>query len=315
MEDKELQKIHKIPIIHNETKYWIIRSGVENVFYDDFSKDSCIAMGWDRINDIDRIKQTEDTRALKELVRVKYPELAENRSKASLTRKIGDITMKIYRFINELKIGDIIVTPGSEEVLIGKIVSEPYLVDAYQKNVSGAELMGALNKAREVEWIKRIKRVDLEPNLRLILGVYHGVAHINNEQVITEINRSIYNFYVEDNKGHSIFRITEEKEVDFEKYAYFIKSANELYKILKPNDELRKLTIKTNVQSPGPIELIGEFNLVSTIVLGLRAFLKNDRNALNAMDAESKEKVDQYMSQNSPEYEYEDYDFPSHGNY
>lgn len=312
MKDIEL---HKIPVIHNETKYWIIRSGVENVFYDDFLHDSCIAMGWDRINDIDRIKQTLDTRVLKELVRVKYPELAQNRSEASFKRKIGDITMKIYRFINELKIDDIIVTPGSEEVLIGKIVSEPYLVDTYQKNVSGAELMGALNKARKVEWLKRIKRVDLEPNLRLILGVYHGVAHINSQQVITEINRAIYNFYVEDNKGHSIFRITEEKEVDFEKYAYFIKSTNELYKILKPNDKIRKLTIKTNVQSPGPIELIGEFDLVKKIVLGLRAFLKNDKNALNAMDEESKEKVNQYMAQNSPEYEYEDYDFPSHGNY
>ena len=31
MKDIEL---HKIPVIHNETKYWIIRSGVENVFYE-----------------------------------------------------------------------------------------------------------------------------------------------------------------------------------------------------------------------------------------------------------------------------------------
>lgn len=315
MKDREIQEIQKIPVIHKETKYWIIRSGIENEFFNEFYNDSCIAMGWDRITDIERIKKTEDTRTLKELVKVTYPELDEKYSKASLTRKIGDITMKIYRFINEVKIGDIIVTPGSEEVLIGKIVSEPYIVDSYKKNVSGTELMGNLNKARKVEWLKKIRKVDLEPNFRLILRVYHGVAHINNEQVITEINRSLYNFYVEDNKGHSIFRITEEKEVDFEKYAYFIKSINELYKILKPEGEVRKLTIKTNVQSPGPIELIGEFSLVNKIVLALKVFLKNDGNALNAMDEESQKRVNKYMEQNNPEYEYEDYDFPSHGNY
>ena len=306
---------NNIPVIGDDTNYWIIRSGVENAFYEEFFYNSCIALGWDRINDIESIENIDNIQQLKNTVKVKYPELEQNRSKSSYTRKISDISTKIFKFINELKIGDIIVTPGSNEVLIGEIISDPYLIDGYYENVAGTELMGSLNKARKVKWLKRIRREDLEPNFRLILGVYHGIAHIKSSQVITEINRTLYNFYIEYDKGHSIFRITEEAEVDFQKYAYFIKSTNEIYSKLKHKYKKEKLTIKTNVQSPGPIELIGDFGLVSSLVLGLKAFLKHDENALNSMDEDAKKAVQAYIESKEPEYEYDDYEFPNHGSY
>lgn len=304
-----------IPVIKKGTRYWIVRAGIEHMFYNQFFYDNCIAVGWDRIDNIEIIKNISEIDKLKDIVKIKYPELEKNRSKTSYNRKISDISKKIFRFINEIKEGDIIVTPGGDEVLIGQIVSKPYLVNCYNKETTDSDLIGSLNKARKVNWLKRIKKSDLEPNLRLILGVYHGIAHINSLQVITEINRSLYNFYISEDREHSIFRIIEEKEVDFKKYAYFINTTNNLYNILKTDNEKSNLSIKTNVQSPGPIELIGDLGLVSSIVLGLKFFLKNDEDALNNMDEKDRNSIQEYKKNNPPEYEYDDYQFPSHGSY
>lgn len=308
---------NNIPVLDKEIQYWIIRSGIENAFFEEFYQHNCIAVGWDRINEIEKIKDPYyDIQTLKLIVKLRYPELKKfTRSESSYSRKISDIARKIYRFINEVNIGDIIVTPGRDEILIGEIIGEPYLVSGYSKDINELELIGSLNKARDVRWIKRIRREELEPNFRAVLGVYHGIANIKNQQVITEINRSIYSFYKQGDRGHSIFRIKEETEVDFEKYAYFIKVTSELYDKFSPQYGNQKMTIKTNVQSPGPIELIGDFGLISTMVLALRVFFKNDNKALDEMEPDSKKIMEEYKEDNELEHDYDDYDFPSHGQY
>lgn len=308
-----------IPVIPVDTNYWIIRSGIESKYFNEFAVRGCIALGWDRISDIESLRKISDINLLKKMVLANYPELDHKLNSRSLTRKISDISGKIYKFINELKIGDIIVTPGKEEVLIGEIVGEPYLItdnDEKFHDIYGEDLIGDLNKARKVKWIKRVSRNGLEPNLRLILGVYHGIAPINNAQVITEINRAIYNFYVRENMGHSVFKVNSQEDIDLEKYAYFINSLKDVYNLLKgPDSGNKKLSIKTNVQSPGPIEIIGDTNLLLSVVLATKAILKNDSTALEKLSDDEKEKVIKYKEENQTQYDYDDYDFPSYGTY
>lgn len=313
--------LNSIPVIPESTKYWIIRSGIESKYFEEFNKDGSIALGWDRITNIEYIKTVKNIKLLKKMVIQKYPELLSikknNRSRSS-SRKITDITNKVYNFVRELKFDDIIVTPGKDEVLIGKITGDAYLVsNKYKKpfNSRAEEIIGELNKAREVTWLKRIPRKELEPNLRLILGVYHGIAHINNPQVITEINRSIFSYYVKENKAHSVIKVNTQEEIDFEKYAFFIKNMQIIYQLLKEDFNNDKLFIKTNVQSPGPIEIIGNVGLVSQVILGTRAILKYDNLALEAMDENSKKIIEVHKRNYKPEFDYDDYEFPNYGSY
>lgn len=238
--------------------------------------------------------------------------------KSNINRKVGDIANKIYKFINELKVGDIIVTPGKDEILIGEVTSDAFLVCNKYNKLSldkESERIGELNKARSVKWLKRINRDELEPNLRLILRVYHGIAHINNEQVITEINRTIYNFYITNNEGHTIYRINTQEAIDFSKYANFIKHINGIYELIKDDFEDDKLIIKTNVQSPGPIELIGNSALVKAVLVAANLIFKNNSQGLETLKSNQRKKINDYKENNPNPYEYDDYDFPSMGGY
>lgn len=314
-------KKNTIPKISEKTNYWIVRPGIEGEYFNNFYYDGCIALGWDKISNINDIKNLKSVDPLKNIVKEKYSnELIDINKikKKNVNRKIGDIATKIYKFINELKIGDIIVTPGKEEILIGEVTSEAFLVNDKYKKISfnnESEMIGELNKARDVKWLKRINREELEPNLRLILRVYHGISHINNEQVITEINRTIYNFYISNNEGHTIYRIKSQESIDFSKYANFIKHINGVYELIKDDFEDQKMTIKTNVQSPGPIELIGNSSLVKALLVAANSIFKNNNEGLEELNPEQRIKIEEYKQENPSTYDYDDYDFPSIGDY
>lgn len=246
-------------IISPEVKYWLVRPGINGLCFDSFKRDSVIAIGWDRIGKIDEDEALMSIEKVKHLVSQQYSDLlAKKASQREYRRKVTDIASKIYRFTYELKKGDYVVCPGDNSVLIGTVCGDVRIVDG--KYDSGNEIddgyIGELNKVRDVKWIKEIDKSNLEPNIKLELRVIQGLSQINREQVITEINRSIYNLYSYNNKTHSVFRIKNEKEIDFFKYANFIECVNNVYK--KVNSENEQLYIKTNINSPGPIEFIGK---------------------------------------------------------
>lgn len=310
-----------LPYFNRDTKYWIVRSGVESKFFDEFKHRQQIALGWDLIENLNLIENKINIEEIKEVVEVKYRTLLKQLSEekdANIKRRVSDISGKINRFVNELKIGDIVLTPGKEDVLIGEVLSNTYIVDNIYKNDNTTLedlIIGDLNKVRNVKWIKKIPREDLEPNLKLILNVNHGIAHIDNAQVITEINRTLYNFYIKDDEGHSIFRVKTQDEIDFSKYALFIHHAYGLYNILRSESDKEKLSIKTNIQSPGPIEFIGKASLVGEISIALFSLFRNDEKVLSKLDVGKQEKIRNYKENNPIEEELSDYEFPYEGEY
>ena len=299
--------------IGNETNYWLVRPGVSGKCYEDFYKDSCVAIGWDRIGKIDENGHLASLEELKYLVKNKYQDLLSKKtSTREYKRKISDIATKIYRFTYEVKVGDIIITPGDTSVLIGRVVGDVQIVNGKYTSYSNdkeEEYIGELNKARKVVWLKRIEKVKLEPNIKLELRVVHGLSQISNEQVITEINRSIYSFYTYNNVGHSIYKINTEKSIDFERYAKFISCVYDIYSKIKTEEE--NLYIKANINSPGPIELFGNIQVVEKITSIMNIIFKSqsDDEVLSECDARMIEELKQKHGGEN----YDDYEFPSGG--
>lgn len=307
-------------IIDKNTRYWVIRPGIEAKCFENFYHDGCVALGWDRIGNIVLNDNYISMDSIKELVTIEYGDiLQKNRSVKEINRKIGDIASKIYKFIYEVKIGDIILTPGENEVLMGKIIGDPEIIlNKYNVNQESDDekLIGQLNKMRKVQWLERVEKKSLEPNIQLCLRVVHGISRITQEQVITEINRTIYSFYEYENLTHSIYRVRNQKEVDFEKYAVFIACLKDVYDIFC-EDKKEKLVIKTNVQSPGPIELIGGNDLINKITLAVKFILKNDIQSLSKLKSKNKEleNLKKKSYGNVDDNDYKDYDFPAGGIY
>lgn len=299
--------------IKRDTCYWLVRPGINAKCYDDFYKDSCVAIGWDRIGKIDLENHMTSLDELKYLVETKYQDLLSKKtSDREYKRKISDIATKIYRFTYEVKEGDIIITPGEDSVLIGRIVGEVEIVKGKymsKPESSEEEYIGELNKARKVIWLKRIDKTKLEPNIKLELRVVHGLSLISNEQVITEINRTIYSFYTYNNVGHSIYKIKNEDAIDFERYAKFISCVYDIYSRIKTEND--NLYIKANINSPGPIELFGDFRVIESITTIMHIIFKStdehrEREIHNRVMIED-------LQQKYAGLNYDDYEFPSGG--
>ena len=289
----------------------LVRPGINGLCFDSFKRDSVIAIGWDRIGKIDENEALMSIEKVKHLVSQQYSDLLEKKaSQREYRRKVTDIASKIYRFTYELKKGDYVVCPGDNSVLIGTVCGDVRIVDG--KYDSGNEIddgyIGELNKVRDVKWIKEIDKSNLEPNIKLELRVIQGLSQINKEQVITEINRSIYNLYSYNNKTHSVFRIKNEKEIDFFKYANFIECVNNVYK--KVNSENEQLYIKTNINSPGLIEFIGKTQRVVVTFTKIVDIVLNNKSIPEELQGEHwiEDMQEQYTG-----YNYDDYEFPSGG--
>ena len=89
-------------------------------YTDVFRNNNYIGIGWfDEINPIQEKWDLTDKDFLKEKYREKYKEDANMR----VNQNVG----RIYRFINDLKIGDIVISPyNTNELLIGKITGDLY---------------------------------------------------------------------------------------------------------------------------------------------------------------------------------------------
>lgn len=300
--------------IGKDTNYWLIRPGINNICFEQFKRDSVVAIGWDRIGNInsDTIVELEK---IKYIVAHEYADLLqEKKGTRERRRKISDIASKIYRFLYEIKIGDIVICPGNDSVLIGKIQGKVYISDGKYKvsdSKDSDEYIGNLNKVRKVEWINEIKRENLEPNIKLELRVVHGLSQINRMQVISEINRAIYSFYTYNNETHSIYRIKNQEDIEFVKYAKFIECINAVYKRIGETDQISEhnLYIKSNINSPGPIDIFGTPDLVYRITERVEIILKKG-NIENASESD-----ENWISEMQDKYNdnYDDYVFPSGG--
>ena len=84
-------------------------------YTDVFRNNNYIGIGWfDEINPIQEKWDLTDKDFLKEKYREKYKE--------DVNMRVNQNVGQIYRFINDLKIGDIVISPyNTNELLIGKI--------------------------------------------------------------------------------------------------------------------------------------------------------------------------------------------------
>ena len=149
---------------------WVVRAGGEGQpdVTGDFWKYRVAAIGWG-IGDLSQASNREEIEA-----KLQFKNSGWSNS------KMGNITGSIHRFVLEISVGDLIVTPepfGGSDVLIGYCAG-PY---EYQPG-----LIKDCDDARKVNWQKRITRGSLSGPLRrsLVPGltVYNISKHIEEIQ-------------------------------------------------------------------------------------------------------------------------------------
>ena len=143
-------------------RMWVVRAGEDARFYDDFKRNKIVAIGWDELGDLSRVKN--------------HAEIKRMIEKACSDKKLGwrnIVTSQVARFVLEFKEGDYVLTYDSKtrNYLIGKI-SSPYRYDPTRKEY---------RHVRTATWEGEIPRDRLSISTRNTLGAISTLFEVNEE--------------------------------------------------------------------------------------------------------------------------------------
>lgn len=219
-----------------KTPMWMVRAGEGGYLFDDFQRDSLVAIGWNEIGDLSGVGSQE---GIRELYLSKYP--------GEKPAKMSNAVAMILKFRAVLKPGHKVTTynPEMREYLVGTIQGE------YEY-----ALPRKYHHIRSVDWLGYVERDKLKAASRNSLGSTLTLFQVNDETADDLLD-------VLHGKKAAEIDVSEEKE-DLEQIKEdVISRAHELIKdrILKLSDEemealvaavLRAMGYKARVTPKGP---------------------------------------------------------------
>lgn len=146
-----------------ETTVWGIHAGRTGEAESLFLKKDMIAIGWEKIGDLSKLKANRD--AFKEAITKAYPDTKSN--------AIPILAGQPYRFIHEMKVNDIVIYPSkrSREVHIGKITGEYVYSLTAEMNYP---------HRRSVKWLKTFPRTNFTQGALYEIGSAMSLFQVKN---------------------------------------------------------------------------------------------------------------------------------------
>lgn len=241
----------KIPTINSSTNYWFTRAN-SGQYFQSFNVGNYIAIGWNEITLEDLENKPENV--IKESIQEHYPD----------SKKPGSAYNQMMKFTYNIRIDDIVIVPSEapNNLLVGIVTSDPYTETV--ENIELATNVCTFNKRRNVKWVGIILNKDIDPSLYPL--VYSGQTITDANDYKKYINRVLYDSYVEEDTMSITFRVKEEEDVSAFAYNNFLTSTLNMAEVLKEEDN-EDVVIRTNVQSNGPLELLGDPNVMATVGL------------------------------------------------
>lgn len=194
----------KLQVIDNDVKYWVVRAGEDAKYYEHFRNNGVVALGHiDGLDVADGIIegiQVSDLTAVLTELYGRDPEAeneangtAEGEAEAGIqsASQIGSSVTQASTFINDIKIGDIIITVNKKRVLLGTIKSKAYIESGNLRfikqdgNFHSRELKYKLR--RKVEWETAKLRASIPSPIRPSLNAHQTLFSISekNQELFT----------------------------------------------------------------------------------------------------------------------------------
>lgn len=265
-----------IPQIPEDRRYWFVRTD-GGTHYSDFTLHGYIAISWDYITVDFLHNNSEDT--VKRVIRSSEksaPTKDEDSNDDSSSSELAQATTiynKLKRFVDEMSIGDIVISPSknSTSVSIGLITSDVYedplyALEYYSKDPESELIVCPYHKRRNVDWLKTITKDHLDIYLSKALSSQHSVSCLDEYAPL--INRNVYDIYSIGHTSHATLRTKRITPVSFAELRDFFNvldqnlasAANALGEEYDPS----LLDVKLSINSPGLIEIAGSALFLSS---------------------------------------------------
>ncbi|MDS3930607.1 hypothetical protein RJB83_03185 [Staphylococcus epidermidis] len=316
MKDSNFDKNYSegiFPIIEipKDTNYWIMRAS-GGKYSKDFELNDRITLDSENL-DIEKVKSDYDN--FRKIFREhRLKEVEHNSNLSDTAQSITISSKKIFNFIHSMKNGDIVLVPThqSRSFLVGIITKE-----AKQYNdISNAKLISKFEGEaipvskdkfyREVSWINKVPRYKVDSSLLYTLTMHQTLIKI--EENTNHINSLLTPLYIKSGRLNLSLRVNKSKRISSETWENFYNYLN------KSKNVDEDIAVKTNVQSPGVIDLSALISGVpdSNSLLLLLLFLsggeveyKNLNFKINGLLHFAKDKLFKSKRNNSSETESE----------
>lgn len=192
----------EVPNVSVNRQYWLVRTEGGD-WYEEFTKESFIAIGWNEIDKSDYLQSVNRT-VVEKIISKHYPE----------SKQHSLIINNIDRFYNKMKIGDIVLIPseGSKYITFAEITSDVFLKEVSETQVD--EGYCSYSKRREIKTLKTIPKNDLDLKLFKMLQSRHTISNIND--YAREIDSSLYDFYIKGERIIYSIKINKKRELTAE---------------------------------------------------------------------------------------------------
>lgn len=146
---------------------WVVRAGRGGLHADAFEEHCLVALGVERVPSAAGLSHEE------------IVEHAISRREVNPARARGHAAM-LYRFANELRVGDLVLTPDAEDatVLVGRIASDYEFRD--EGPIAGHQ------HVRRVAWFGRMSRRDLPRQVRQAIGAPMAVFRPGAQDAVAQ---------------------------------------------------------------------------------------------------------------------------------
>ncbi|EMN8523477.1 TPA: hypothetical protein SSA37_001826 [Staphylococcus aureus] len=259
LESKYLEGTFPIIKIPKETNYWIIRAS-GGKYAKDFELNNRITLDSENIN-INQVKSNYDVfRKTFEKHRLKESKHNSNLSMSSQSITIS--SKKIFNFIHTVKVGDVVLVPTyqSRYFIVGVVtdsarqysnLSDKNLISKFE----GENIPLSKDKFyREVSWINKVPRFKIDSSLLYTLTMHQTLIKL--EENTSHVNSLLTPLYIKTDYLNLSLRVNKPENISSEDWEEFYSYLN----ALKTANE--DITVKSNVQSPGNIDLSTLFSSI-----------------------------------------------------
>ncbi|PCF49004.1 hypothetical protein [Staphylococcus delphini] len=252
LEHEHLEATFPVIEIPEETNYWIIRAS-GGKFAKDFELNNRITLDSENI-DINQVKSNYDV-FRKTFEKHRLNESKHNSNLSISSQSITISSKKIYNFIHTIKVGDIVLVPTyqSRYFIVGVVtdsarqysnIPDEYLISKFE----GENIPLSKDKFyREVSWINKVPRYKIDSSLLYTLTMHQTL--INLEENTSHINSLLTPLYIKTGNLNLSLRVNKSGKIsseDWEKFYFYLNNSKTI------NEDI---TVKSNVQSPGKIDL------------------------------------------------------------
>lgn len=248
-----LNTVDNVETIPDTREYWLIRTQSGRL-YDNFIEHNFVAIDHDKLTLkmlYDLKKQYSDEKQLKEELKEKI-ELLYNEEDINTSLAAS----QIIKFVYHIKKNDIIVIPseGSNRISFGLVT------DSFVPEMSSQEMKKTgcdYTKRKNIQWIKTVKKEQLDPYLYKMLVSHQAITNTNNYS--QQIERTLSSFFIKNGEGNLILSVEKSNDIGafplFQTGYYLL---NQLDNFAKENNiqiDLNSIDLKTYLNSPGKIHL------------------------------------------------------------